>query len=446
MENNALTPSPAPTPNPGTNMPEFATSPTTQQTPVLPPVSSMPAFGGSQAGAAAPAAQPQSAQEPVQEIIKPIAPVMDAPAPVAQEPVVPELETVATEQPQASLMPLPDNNLGQITTETQPASEVMPEAQNTEPQTQTIEQLVAEANQNQSQTMAAPEIPENKKSNVKLFALIGGLVLVICGGIVGFMLLNQPKQPENKPEAAPVVTNVGPDTSTPFEKLTADQAKDFLEATADYKTYFPEDYTEEDDMTALDDSKSIALFYSYEEKKKIIDTLKTSPVVETYRDKLSSSNVTIDQTEDYAMITIDSEAVKCKDVCYGLIFNKNVLNYSNEIVTNPSAGINLDHIMLTKHTEKDIKRLAPLVAAVFMNGQKIYSTEFKSVDDNMTQFIVNTVEYQPEDKKTVQTKQTFFTVNKQTGEMLFHPDMTVTKVLEDSTSESELEEPSTDEE
>ena len=43
MEDNSLTPSPAPTPNPGTNMPEFATAPAIKPEPVV--ASAMPDFG-----------------------------------------------------------------------------------------------------------------------------------------------------------------------------------------------------------------------------------------------------------------------------------------------------------------------------------------------------------------------------------------------------------------
>ena len=448
MENNALTPSPAPVAEPGTSMPEFAAAPTALQEPVLPPASSMPSFGMEQP--AAPVTQPVQPVQPAQPVEQPVAQpaepqtnLEDALASIIDasnnEPVnpMPMPETTGTETPEQP--EAPTSTLGEIVDDNTPAAPATPEASAAEAQpTQTIDQLVAE--KAETQTPSTPVTPEKKKLNVKLFALIGAAVVLIGGGIVTFMLLNQPAKPANNPSSAPVVTNLGPDTSTPFEELTADKAIEFLEAAAEYKTYFPEDYAEEEDMIALDGSQTIALYYSYDKKDNILKTLKTSPVVTAYKDKLSSENVTIDQSEDYATITIDSTAVKCKDVCYGLMFNQKIVNYYNDIVVNPAAGINLDHIILTKHADKDIKKYAPLVAAVFMNGQKVYSTEVKKIDDIFTQYIVKSVEYQ-EDGKNVQTKQTFFTINSQTGEMLYHPEMEVVTQLEAVAEETELDEP-----
>lgn len=465
MENNALTPSPAPVPEPGTNMPEFAAAPTAQQEPVIPQASSMPDFGAEQQIAqltVQPTTQP--APQPVEPVVEqPVEPVAEQPVeqPTAEQMEDPTkqsasefIETIAPiiDAPvDSSPLPLPivpknEQALGEIRDETRLASEIAAEQQAKQAaeqpveQTQTVEQLVAEATQ--TQTPSTPITLEKKKVNIKLFALIGAVVVLLGGGIITFMLLNQPKPVNNNPQTAPVV-NVGPDTSTPFAELTSSDALAFLDATTDYKTYFPETYTNEDDLIYLDGSQTIALFYSYDKKDNILKTIKTSPVVSAYKDKLTSDNVTIVQDEVFASATIDSTAVKCKDVCYGLIFNKKYLNYYNEPIIDPATGaqINVDHIMLVKHEEKDIERYAPLVAAVFMNGQKIYSTELKKFDDILILYTVNTVEYQPDSTSAVQTKQTFFTINVQTGEMLYHPEMTLVKPLEVQVEENELEEP-----
>lgn len=488
MENNALTPSPAPVPEPGTNMPEFAAAPAAEPQLVIPLASAMPDFGAAEQQIAnlsvnptpAPAAEPveapaEPAAEPVEQtepdFIETIAPIIDMPVdnsnplplpmdplgyeapaaepvagPVAEPAMEPATEPI--EQPAEPVVEQPiaqpethTPGLGEITIESKTASEIAAEQALNAP-TQTIEELVAESAQ--MQTPSTPVTPEKKKPNIKLFALIGAVVLLLGGGIATFMLLNQPAKPSTNPTVAPVV-NTGPDTSTPIAEITATDALEFLEATTDYKTFFPDGYADEEDMAMLDGSQIIALFYSYDKKENIIKTIKTSPITVNYKDKLTSDNVTVQQEEVYAAVTIDPTAIKCKDICYGLIFNKKYLNYYNEPIIDPATGvqINVDHIILEKHEEKDIKRYAPLVAAVFMNGQKIYSTELSKFDEILYLYVVNTIEYQPDSVRDVQVKQTFFTINSQTGEMLYHPEMTGIRTLETQVEENELEEPNT---
>ena len=483
MENNALTPSPAPIPEPGNNMPEFAAAPAAEPQLVIPLASAMPDFGAEQQianltvnptpAAAEPVEAPvETPAEPVEQaepdFIETIAPIIDMPVdgsnplplpvdpsgyeqapavePVVEatsEPIAQPVEPVV-EQPDEQMIVQPETHtpgLGEITVESKTASEIAAEQALNAP-TQTIEELVAESAQ--MQTPSTPVIPEKKKPNIKLFALIGAVVLLLGGGIATFMILNQPAKPATNPTVAPVV-NTGPDTSTPIAEITATDALEFLDATTDYKTFFPDDYADEEDMAVLDGSQIIALFYSYDKKENIIKTIKTSPITVNYKDKLTSDNVSIEQDEVYAAVTIDPTAIKCKDICYGLIFNKKYLNYYNEPVIDPATGaqINVDHIILEKHEEKDIKKYAPLVAAVFMNGQKIYSTELSKFDEILYLYVVNTIEYQPDSTKDVQVKQTFFTINSQTGEMLYHPEMTGIRALETQVEENELEEPNT---
>ncbi len=490
MENNALTPSPAPVPEPGTNMPEFAAAPAAEPQLVIPLASAMPDFGAEQqianltvnpttsqatAPAEAPVEQSTEPAEPAEpDFIETIAPIIDMPVdnsnplplpvdplglevpatePVAEPVSVPVAELVvqpveqSVEQPVAPAVEQtiqPETHtpgLGEITVESKTASEIAAEKALNSP-AQTIEELVAESAQ--MQTPSTPVTPEKKKPNIKLFALIGAVVLLLGGGIATFMLLNQPAKPATNPTVAPVV-NTGPDTSTPIAEITATDALEFLEATADYKTFFPDGYAEEEDMAMLDGSQIIALFYSYDKKENIIKTIKTSPVTVNYKDKLTSDNVTVQQEEVYAAVTIDPTQIKCKDICYGLIFNKKYLNYYNEPAIDLATGaqINVDHIILEKHEEKDIKKYAPLVAAVFMNGQKIYSTELSKFDEVLYLYVVNTIEYQPDSTRATQVKQTFFTINSQTGEMLYHPEMTGIRTLETQVEENELEEPNT---
>ena len=64
MEDNSLTPSPAPTPNPGTNMPEFATAPVAKPEPVV--ASAMPDFGLQKLADTINQVQPQHQSQPAQ--------------------------------------------------------------------------------------------------------------------------------------------------------------------------------------------------------------------------------------------------------------------------------------------------------------------------------------------------------------------------------------------
>ena len=64
MEDNSLTPSPVPTPNPGTNMPEFATAPVAKPEPVV--ASAMPDFGLQKLADTINQVQPQHQSQPAQ--------------------------------------------------------------------------------------------------------------------------------------------------------------------------------------------------------------------------------------------------------------------------------------------------------------------------------------------------------------------------------------------
>lgn len=409
-------------------MPEFAAAPTTEQTPVIPPASSMPAFGNTE-----PQIQPQQFNIPTTS--EPVASEPVNSEPVDSDPV----DIFAPESTPATIskaMPMPETTPEPVVQENDPVESatenplIMPEDQPVEPviETPVFDDAPIEAPKNTFNETPTTQIPLNKKNHVKLIAIIFGALLVICGVVALVMLINQPKAPVNNP--APVVVKEAPDTSTPFKDLTNDIALDFLSAAEDYVTFFPEGYAEDDDMEILDDTQKIALFYSYDKKDNIIEALKKSPAAVIYKDSLNEDTVVINQRTFHATITLDSDAVACGEFCYGIIFDKTILNYYGEDIINPATAtpIRIEHIILKKHTEKDIKKYAPIVAAIFMNGQKIYSTETKTVD-GAVQYVVNSVEYADEEKTTAALKKTHFTISTATGEMLYHPDLTETNVL-----------------
>lgn len=420
MENNSMTPSSAPAPAPGTNMPEFAAAPAAPA-PVIPPATSMPTFGA-----------PQPAQPVMPMPPEPAAPEAPAPAPEAQP-----------EQPAPAPEEAPASTLGEIKNEQVQASELATQEQAQASATPFVE---AQSTVPTPGNPAAPvPAPEKKKTNVKLLAIAGGALVLVGGIVAAVLLMNQPKPTSNPIDnPAPVVATV--DTSVDFDKLTAEQATTFLESTDSYETYFPEDYADETAMSTLSSVSGLGIFYSYEKADDILDIAKKSTFAEKFKDKIAEETTTIDQKEKYAFVTFD-ESTGCGKNCNAVIFDKKVLNFYSEPYTDVLTGVTSEivHIMLISHKEADVKAYAPIVAAVFMTGEKVYSTSITSSNGEY-EYVVNSVKYADSSKKTVKAVKTHFKVIA-TGEFLYLPDKTEEKELKASatTEDGEDKEPSTDE-
>ena len=463
MEDNSLTPSPAPTPNPGTNMPEFATAPTTKPEPVV--ASAMPDFGLQQLADAintSQSAQPQAAQStPTQSSgSDSVAPQQSQPQSQSQsrpqsddfndalaeffpstnpdavsiapehrpnfdgisiDPSVNE-DRLAPSRPDTQATPQPRDIQAQSTQPAQSTQESQaPQGQQVSQSTQamqptqpgqTIEDLqnslnsqnaLDEQGQNSQnpqnlqnlQSLADAAIKAPKKSNLKLIAIISVVVLFVVGGIVTIiLLLNQPKPKVNNPPTVPVQTSKV-DTSTPVKSLTKENGLEFLEAVSDFETYYPENYADEKVVDFLNDSKNITFFFSYANKSSALNDIKTTPAIASFKDRLTKNNTEIEEQGDYSTIKIDETAIKCGKNCVGFAFSKESVN----LYADPSGIL---HIVFTKNTQKDIEKNAPLAAAVFLNGKKVYSTEFKTVSGT-THYYVHTLEYDNSDKSSERT-------------------------------------------
>ena len=452
MEDNSFTPSPAPTPGIGTNMPEFNSAPADPWAPTIPAASSMPDFGMSQAQ---PVAQPmpEPMAQPVPEpVAQPIAQPMPTPTlePVSEPAPMPiqPVEPMQPMEPVQSMDPL-SAQMEQIVEPMQPSMQPMaPDA--FQPQempsyqapAQTVEQLVAEAARQQA--MNPTPYPVEKKKPNKIVVLLLGIVVIALGIVVLIFMLNQPNPQSSNPNDAPSPSYVSPDTSTPISELTFDKASKFLVQTAKYKNFFPDDYAEEDDLLSLSVNENNIMFYSYEKKSELLSALKTSPITIAYRNDMTSKNVAITQKSTYATVALDADALSCGEYCYGLIFDKKTINFYNSPTIDPATNtqVNLDHIMLVTHEKEDIERYAPLIAAVFMNGKKIYSTEIKT-DVNYTNFLVHSIEYTDAAKKDgIKRVITHFLIDNKTGEMYYRPDLTenvtIINDIEDDNSEPVL--------
>ena len=424
MENNSLTPSPMPTPDPGTSMPEFAAAPVQPAQP-LPPASAMPDFGNQQQTTPMPMPAMEQPAEPVAEA-QPAAPEVVPAAPVVQEPVV---EAPAVQPAEQAADPI-ESQLGEIMeagAPAEPAAPAEPSVPAETPAPAEVTPSVADLAQNtQPTTPAATPAPEKKPLNTKMIALIGAGALLLVGCIVAaVLLLNQPK-PKSQPTENPITTaNSGPDTSVDFDKLTSDQALEFLNALDGDTTYYPDGYADEDALAAITD-KNMAMFYSYEKESEILNIVKESDFAAKFKDKLTKDTVTITQNEGYAIIEVDADATKCGNACTGVIFDKKVVNFYSEPYTDVLTGIKsqIVHIMLIDHKKADVEKVAPLIASVFMNKQKIYSTELKETNGEFD-YIVNTLSYSGAKKDKATATKTHFKVIA-TGEFLYMPNLTET--------------------
>lgn len=396
MENNSLTPSPLPTPDPGTNMPDFASAPA--PAPVVPTTSTMPSFGA-----------PQPAQ-PVMPM-----PPMPAPQPVAPaqpEPQPVELTPEAPETPASDLGEIKEEPIETVESAT-PTSQATP--------------FVSAMSSTPTVGAPAPEpIPEKKPVNVKFFAMIGAGALVLIGGIVALvMALSQPK-PTSNPTDVPQPDIISVDTSVDFEKLTAEDAEVFLSATEAYSTFFPDDYAS--DAVDYLGTSNLGIFYSYDKESEILKIAKEASYVESFKDKITEDNTVIDKKDKYAFVSFSSEETGCKDNCLAIIFDKKAVNFYSEPYLDVLTGVSsqIVHIMFVDRSQETIEKFSPLIAAVFMNGEKVYSSKFTPEDKGEFSFAVNSLK-KNEDGKVVK-KTTYFRIIP-TGEFLYLPDKTVETVL-----------------
>lgn len=476
MEDNSLTPSPAPTPNPGTNMPEFATAPAVKPEPVV--ASAMPDFGLQKLADTINQVQPQPPQSQSQSQSQPqLQPAQSQPG----TPTPAEMDVAINTQPQTTensdsaddlsnffgSLPTPASGEVAIAPEYQPnfdgisidpsvnhstSSMNQPEQTKAQPEyltnqsasaagqpepnlsspAPTIEQLAAAQNfqsaatglsgadLNQAKNIAASSLAP-KKSNLKLVALISIAALIIVGGVVtAILLMNQPKPKINNPPTVPAQT-VTINTSTPVAELTNSLALEFLEATAAYETYYPESYAEEKVVDFLNDAKTITLLFSYADKSDVISDIKSTPAIANFKDRLTKDNTTVETKGDYSFVKIDQTAIKCGKNCFGLALDRSAVNFFAD-----PAGI--FHIVFTKNLTKDLKANAPLVASVFLNGKKVYSAELKVID-GITYYYVHTIEYTDAEKTNASLKTFVFSFDPTTKEMLYRPDLEVNRAL-----------------
>ena len=476
MEDNSLTPSPVPTPNPGTNMPEFATAPVAKPEPVV--ASAMPDFGLQKLADTINQVQPQPPQSQSQSQSQP------QPQPAQPQPGTPtpaEMDAAVNTQPQTAensdsaddlsnffgSLPTPASGEVAIAPEYQPnfdgisidpsvnnstSSMNHPEPTKAQPEyltnqsasvagqpesnlsssTPTIEQLAAaqnfqsaatslsDADLNQAKNIAANSLAP-KKSNLKLIALISIAALIIVGGVVtAILLMNQPKPKINNPPTVPAQTATI-NISTPVAELTNSLALEFLEATAAYETYYPESYAEEKVVDFLNDAKTITLLFSYADKSDVISDIKSTPAIANFKDRLTKDNTTVETNGDYSFVKIDQTAIKCGKNCFGLALDRSAVNF----FADPTG---IFHIVFTKNSTKDLKANAPLVASVFLNGKKVYNTELKVVD-GITYYYVYTIEYADTEKTNASLKTFVFSFDPTTKEMLYRPDLEVNRAL-----------------
>lgn len=480
MEDNSLTPSPAPTPNPGTNMPEFATAPVAKPEPVV--ASAMPDFGLQKLADTINQVQPQHQSQPAQPQSQSQPQPQSQPAqPQPGTPTPAEMDAAVNKQPQTAensdsaddlsnffgSLPTPASGEVAIAPEYQPnfdgisidpsvnhstSSINQPEPTKAQPEyltnqsasvagqpesnlsspAPTIEQLAAaqnfqsaatglsDADLNQAKNIAASSLAP-KKSNLKLIALISIAALIVVGGVVtAILLMNQPKPKINNPPTAPVQT-ITINTSTPVAELTNSLALEFLEATAAYETYYPESYAEEKVVDFLNDAKTITLLFSYSDKSDVISDIKSTPAIANFKDRLTKDNTTVETKGDYSFVKIDQTAIKCGKNCFGLALDRSAVNFFAD-----PAGI--FHIVFTKNSTKDLKANAPLVASVFLNGKKVYSAELKVID-GITYYYVHIIEYADTEKTNASLKTFVFSFDPTTKEMLYRPDLEVNRAL-----------------
>ena len=404
MENNSLTPSPLPTPDPGTNMPDFASAPA--PAPVVPTTSTMPSFG--------------APQQPVMPM-PPAAPATPVQPTEPAQPAEPAQSTVSEQQLVSEPAPVeeqaPDSDLGQI------EDEPVAEQSTSSPATPFVSAMST------TPTVGAPApepVPEKKPVNTKLFAMIGVGALVLIGGIVALvMMLNQPK-PTSNPTEAPQPDVVSVDTSVDFEKLTAEDAEVFLSATDTYTTFFPDDYAS--DAVDYLGTSNLGIFYSYEKESEILKIAKEASYVEAFKDKITEDNTVIDKKDKYAFVSFSSDETKCKENCLAIIFDKKAVNFYSEPYLDVLTGVSSQvvHIMFIDRGKEAVEKYAPLIAAVFMNGEKVYSSKLTSESNGEYSFAVNSIK-KNEDGKIVK-KTTYFKIIS-TGEFLYLPDKTVETVL-----------------
>lgn len=396
MENNSLTPSPLPTPDPGTNMPDFASAPA--PAPVVPTTSTMPSFGA-----------PQPAQ-PVMPM-----PPMPAPQPVAPAQPEPQPVELTPEAPET-----PASDLGEIKEEP---------IETAEPAVPTSRATPFVSAMSTTPTVGAPApepIPEKKPVNIKFFAMIGAGAPVLISGIVALvMALSQPK-PTSNPTDVPQPDVVTVDTSVDFEKLTAEDAEVFLSATEAYSTFFPDDYAA--DAVDYLGTSNLGIFYSYEKESEILKNAKEASYVEKFKDKITEDNTIIDKKDKYAFVSFSPEETGCKDNCLAIIFDKKAVNFYSEPYLDVLTGVSsqIVHIMFVDRKRETIEKFSPLIAAVFMNGEKVYSSKLTSESNGEYSFAVNSIK-KNEDGKIVKKTTNFKIIS--TGEFLYLPDKTVETVL-----------------
>lgn len=407
MENNSLTPSPLPTPDPGTNMPDFASAPA--PAPVVPTTSTMPSFGAPQPAQPVMPMPPAAPATPVQPT-EPAQPAEPAQSTVSEQQLVSEPAPVEEQAPASDLGQIEDEPVAEQSTSS-PATPFV-SAMSTTP------------------TVGAPApepIPTTKKKqlNIKLFAMIGAGVVLIIGGIITAILLNQPK-PTSNPTEAPQPDIVSVDTSVDFEKLTAEDAEVFLSATEAYSTFFPDDYAS--DAVDYLGTSNLGIFYSYEKESDILKIAKEASYVESFKDKITEDNTVIDKKDKYAFVSFSSDETKCKDNCLAIIFDKKAVNFYSEPHLDVLTGVSSQvvHIMFIDRGKEAVEKYAPLIAAVFMNGEKVYSSKLTSESNGEYSFAVNSIK-KNEDGKIVKKTTNFKIIS--TGEFLYLPDKTVETVL-----------------
>lgn len=423
MENNSLSPSPVPTPEPGTSMPEFAAAPA-QPTQPLAPASSMPDFGTQPVPPMPPmdptAGMPMPAEAPVET---------PAPEPVVETPV----ETTPTEEAPAA------SDLGEIMNagvaaaepQAQPEIQTPTEEVSTSPISDLLAKQQAPAETPAAETKTQPT--DAKKPSAKLIALIAAAALLVIGCVVAtILLLSKPKQPASNPSDAPqqTVANDTVDTSVEFDKLTSEQALEFLQAvnSDNEGTFFPDDYTDEE-VRELIDGENVGIFYSYEKKADILKIAKESEYVAKFKDKITEDTAEVTEKDGYAIVKFDADATGCDRNCTAFIFDQKVVNFYAAPTTDVLTGVQgvIVHIMIIDHTKTNVEKVAPLIASVFMSKQNIYSTELKEANGEF-EYIVNTIEYKDSNKEKAVKKTIHFKVIA-TGEFLYMPDLTTETVL-----------------
>ena len=423
MENNNVTPTPSPTPSPANNMPEFATAPAAPA-PVIPPATAMPAFG-------VPASLP--AQQPVVATPAPVETSVEAPAeqsaPVEQQPI--------EQQPAAPVQ----STLGEITEEAVSAPAQAPiESQPTEPTPVTTD-VPSPVESTSIPTSTPTPVPtpaqnQKKKPNYKLFALIGGGVLVLAGVIFAVVALTgQPKQTSN-PSDAPVATYSGPDNSTAFSELNKEGALAYLTAVGKTTKYYPEDFIGESDSDILpaEGEAGSKLLISYETKDQAKQIAFDFQDV-AFKAKYTVQNFKTTEKVDYTVVYVDQEKAECSTCARSVSFSNKIINRFFQPIVDPVTGTTIqgEFTFFTKNTKETVERYLPVVVYLTQD-QILYSSEFKETD-NEYQLIANVIYLGLDEEKmataaagevprAINLSTIYYVVDKTSGQVIVKSEMT----------------------